>query len=262
MPRLSDPLITKGIARWTLLKLYMNNREFMKELNGLRRPYTGLIDTFANDCLALVLDEDTPSDLPKVFFNYATGKSSDNPFPPELFYQVFPYFDRLQPYFDGLDKLANKWKLRASWAWLLLFFYDIVECCKAKGVPTEFGADAPLERFASLCPWEPPVPPLTITVPAWASILLGRKGVLQRIAKKVEEYENQIREAGLKEYPSALEIHAQWWFMRYVKDEPYDEIAQMETYTPNGSLISYARNVGSAVIRFSRRIGIDPRVLK
>lgn len=52
MPRLSDPTITKGNARWALLKLYKDDPYFMKEVNELRSPYMGLLDGFAVDVLA------------------------------------------------------------------------------------------------------------------------------------------------------------------------------------------------------------------
>jgi hypothetical protein len=177
--------------------------------------------------------------------------------PPEQFYQWFPYFDQLQPYFDGLSRLAYKWKLRARWAALVLLYADIIDCWKAKGMPAE--VDIPLEAFDSLVPWEPPALPLTITVPSRAIILLGREQVLKNIGKQLEEYENQIKAAGLKEYPSRLESYARWWYEHYVHRKTYDEIAQMEAYTKDGSLISYARNVGSAVRRFSKFIGIGPK---
>jgi hypothetical protein len=54
MPRLSEPTITKGNARWALLKLYRDDPCFMGELNELRSPYMGLLSRFAVDVLAFL----------------------------------------------------------------------------------------------------------------------------------------------------------------------------------------------------------------
>ncbi len=57
---------------------------------------------------------------------------------------------------------------------------DILDCYKAKGMPNE--VEIPLEAFDSLFPWELPTSPLTITVPAWAIVVLDREKVLNNIA--------------------------------------------------------------------------------
>ncbi len=261
MPRLSDPTLTKGNARWALLKLYRSDPNFMKEVESLRNPYMALIDRFSVDALTFSLSADISSkEFYQAILAYRKGESERNPLPYEQFYEQFPYFDQFQPYFDGLHDLAYRWNLRAPWAVLLLFYCDIVDCWKAKGMPSEF--DIPLEKFDSLFPWEPPALPLTITVPAWAVVVRGRRAVLEEVAGRLKQYENQIKAAGLKEYPSALKTHARWWFEHYVHRKRYDDIAQEETYTPGGSLIAYAKNVGDAVRRFSKLIGIDAKELK
>lgn len=85
---------------------------------------------------------------------------------------------------------------------------------------------------------------------------------MKQIGRRLAIYEDELKEMGLRERPSALEKHAWWWFQRYVRNKTYDEIAQMEAYTPAGSLISYRRNVGTAVRRFSRLAGISSQTLK
>lgn len=47
-----------------------------------------------------------------------------------------------------------------------------------------------------------------------------------------------------------------------VHGNKYDDIAQEESYTPDGSVICYARNVGAAVRAFSKLIGIDTKNLR
>jgi hypothetical protein len=222
MPRLSYPQATKGDAIYALLELCRNDPDFMKELEQLRGPYMALLDRFSIDALDFFLN--TPLSSKEYFqaaLDYDPSQGETAPFPGA---EQFPYFAQLQPYFDGLGQLAHKWKLRARWAVLTLFILDILDCWKAKGMPTEF--DIPLEKFDSLYPWEPPAPPLTIAVPAWAVVLLGRKVVLKEVAKKLRQYGNQIKAAGLKEYPSALKTHARWWFEHYVKGKTYAELGK------------------------------------
>jgi len=220
MPRLSYPQATKGDAIYALLKFYRNDPDFMKELEQLRGPYMALLDRFSIDALDFFLNTPLSSkEYLKATLDYYPGESKTTPLPGA---EQFPYFAQLQPYFDGLDDLAHKWNLRARWAVLMLAFLDILDCWKARGMPAEF--DIPLEKFDSLYPWEPPAPPLTIAVPAWAIVLLGRKVVLKELAKKLRQYENQIKAVGLKEYPSALRMHARWWFEHYVKGKTYAEL--------------------------------------
>jgi len=258
MPRLSDPKITKGHAIDSLLKLYRNDEEFVKELEKIRDPYLDLIIQYALGSF----DFGIKSGLsPREFFNsvieHAKNKKQGTP----LFPEAPAYVAQLQPYFDALDKLAHKWKLRAPWAAPMLIIYDMFDVLKIKGlIPDEI--DLPLEKFSSLYPWAPPVPTLEIEVPAWAIILQGRKGVLAAIGRKLRQYEKDIKAAGLKEYPSSLQNHAKWWFEYFVHGKKYDDIAQEETYGPGGYLISYAKNVGDAIRKFSRLIGIDIKNLK
>ncbi len=250
MPRLSYPQATKGNAIYALLKLYRNDPDFIKGLEEIRKPYMVLLDRFSIDVLAFFIAEDTPSNLPKALFEYGIGKSEDNPLPPEQFYQLFPYFDQFQPYFDGLNNFAYEWKLRARWAVHMLFILDIFDCWKAKGMPSEF--DIPLEKLDSLFVWEAPAPPLTITVSAWAVVVFGRGVVLKELASRLIQYENEIKAAGLKEYPSALNKHAQWWFEHYVKEKSY---AQLEKTFPEAGQESIKRKVWE----FSKLVGIKTR---
>jgi hypothetical protein len=258
MPKLSHPKITKGHAIDALLNLYRNDREFVRELDKIRDPYLDLIIQCALDSF----DSGRKSGLsPKEYFETAIEHAKNVQQGCPFFPEAFVYAAQLQPYFDALSKLAYRWKLRAPWAVPMLVIYDMFDVLRIKGLmPDEI--EVPLEEFSSLYPWASPLPPLEIKVPAWAIILQGREKVLAEIGRKLQQYEKEIKATGLTEYPSALKAHARWWFMHYVEGKAYDEIAHVETYTPGGSLISYARNVGKAVREFSKYIGIAPSVLK
>jgi hypothetical protein len=143
----------------------------------------------------------------------------------------------------------------------MLIIYDIFDVLTIKGlIGNEI--DIPLEEFDALYPWASPLSALEIKVPAWAIILQGRKKVLADVGEKLQQYEKRIKSTGLTEYPSSLRKHAKWWFEHFVHGKKYDDIAQNETYTPDGSLISHAKNVGAAVRKFSILIGIEVKDLK
>ena len=232
MPRLGHQQAIRNDAITALLKLYRNDPNFMKDLGELRRPYMPLIERHSKEFLQRLLD---PCDT----------ESKTASFPDKERYLV-----QLQPYFDGLANLTHKWNLRVSWAVVSLFALDILDCCKTKGMPDKLHVT--LEEFGSLYPWEPPVPPMTIAVPAWAVVALGRKEVLEEVARRLKEYENQIKAAGLKEYPSALKIHARWWFEHYVKRKSYPELEKRYTQANR-------ETIKRKVWEFSRLVGIKTR---
>jgi len=257
MPRLGHPKVVKGSAISALLKLYRNTPDFMREWDEIRWPYQTLLHKLGVDILAFWKRAESP---PREYFarliDYSEGKTQVPPFSTE----DYPYGAQLQPYYDRLGDLAYKWKLRAPWALIVLYIYDIIDMLNALGVPED--AEISLEDLEVLYPWSPPVPAMEVKVPAWALILMGRKNVQVEIAKRLERYEEEIKMAGLSEYPSRLKKHAEWWFEHYVYKKKYDEIAQDEAHAVGGSLVSFARNVGAAVRRFSNLIGINPKALK
>jgi hypothetical protein len=269
MPRLSDPRITKGRAVTFLLRLYFEEPEFMTELGQLRQDHSELLAElmakqleFVGKCRAVMTTEQyqrTVYDLQGLF-----ALQGNNPdLPRDLACQLNEIkhtTTALGQYFRGLEELASRWKLRAAWAGPMLHLYAMHDYLKGLGVSDTI--DVPLEQMDLLYPWPPPVPSLEIKVSSWAFVFYGRKEIQARIARKLEAYEDELKAVGMGEYPSSLERHAKWWFEHFVHGKQYDDISEEEGHTPGGSLISYARNVGEAVRRFSRLIGIDIKHLK
>ncbi len=268
MPKLGDPRITKGHAASFLIRLYLQEPEFSRDLCQLRDNYLKLVielglrqvEFFAN-CRKALSTEEYQSMLRSFFESGATqgnltALSRDLARQLKEIKQMYP---RLGPYFHGLEQLAYRWKLRASWAGPLLHLYDMHSIFRGIGMPDTI--DVPLEQLDLLYPWPPPVSPLEIKVSAWAFVFYGRKQIQVEIARKLKDYEDRLKAVGLTEYPSSLQKHARWWFEHVVHGKKYDDIAQEETYSPGGSSISHARNVGEAVRRFSRLVGIDTKNL-
>lgn len=255
MPRLSNRVLTKGNAIWALLELYRSDPDFMNEIENLRNPYMTLIDTFSVDVLAFFLNADISSkEFYQAIVAYGEGKSEKNPLPYEQFYKQFPYFNKFQPYFEGLNNLVCRWNLRTRWAALLLFYCDIIDCWKAKGMPSAL--DIPLEKFDSLIPLEPPALPLTITIPAWAVVLRGRKAIVEEVAVRLKRYENQIKAKGFNEEPSALKKHARWWFEHHAKGKSFAELEKL--YPRAGRENISQETIKRKVWEFSKLVGIKP----
>ena len=268
MPRLSDPRITKGRAVSFLVRLYFEEPEFIAELRQLRRYHSELLAEllakefdFVEKCRAVLTTDQYQKALHDLQ-GLVTLVGSKPDLPANLACQLEEIKQiavGLGPYFRGLEELAFRWKLRALWAGPMLHLHVMHDCLKGRGVPDT--VDVPLDQMDLLYPWPPPMPCLEIKISAWAFVLYGRKEIQVQVAKKLEAYEDDLRAIGMAEHPSSLEKHAKWWFEHFVHQKRYDDIAQEETYSPGGSSVSYARNVGDAVRGFSRLIEIDIRDL-
>jgi hypothetical protein len=266
MPKLRHPELTKGKAVSYLLNLYRNDPDFINELDEIRRLYflvlLGLADAtldFWAECKKMLLPEDYWAVI-----EYYQGKSQHisalNGELEERRSLMEQLWIQLQSYAKALLPLTNKWKLRAPWAIPTLIYCDIFDLMAVMGLPTEI--DVPIDSLIRLYPWSIPLPDLEITISPWAFFVSGKEQIQRGIAKKLSQYESKLKMAGFHEFPSALGKHAKWWFEHYVHGKTYDEIAQMEVYTPGSTPITYARNVGEAVRRFSKLIGIEPKALK
>ncbi len=247
MPRLNYPKITKGNAITALLRLYRQKPDFMKELDEIRQPYVELLSKFAKDGIAFFSEHKlSPDQYVKAVMDYHTGNSEQDPFPAGK----FQYMSQLQPYFDGLSKLAIRWKLKAPWAVGALFYFDLMDLIKTAGGSTE--VDIPLGELEFIYPWTAPCPPLEIKISAWDIINFGREPVLSEIAKKLQAYESQIKAMGLHEYPSTVEVYAWLWFEHHVHGKEFPKLVD-RSYFDN------PESIKRAVSRFTKLVGINLR---
>lgn len=259
MPRLSDPRITKGHAANFLVCLYLREPDFLAELYQLREDHLELLAElvarqvgFFAKSRAVLTTEQYQNTIRDLYGLHATQGRIPG-LPASLTRQlerIKQIGHNLGPYFRGLEELAARWKLRAPWAGPMLHLYAMHDCLKALGVPDTI--DVPLEQMDLLYPWPPPMPPLEITVSAWAFVFYGRKQIQGEVARKLKDYESRLKAVGLKEKPSALEIHARWWFEHYVKGKPYRELAQQFPRV-------YEETIKRKVWEFSRLAGIGTR---
>lgn len=259
MPKLSDPRITKGHAADFVIRLYLDEPEFVAELQELRAGYLELLAQlivkqveFLVRCRAAMSGEEYQKMARDLYASASIGASIPT-LPVSLMDQLEDIRQRcseLRPYFRDLEQLAFRWKLRARWAGPMLHLYHVHDCLKNLVIPDSI--DLPLEQLDLLYPWPPPVPALEIKVSAWAFVFYGRKHIQAEIARKLKDYEDGLKVAGLKEKPSALGKHARWWFEHYVKGKPYQELAQE---SPG----AYEETIKRKVWEFSRLAGIRNR---
>jgi hypothetical protein len=269
MPKLNDRRITKGRAVSLLVRLYLEEPEFCSELYQIRQKHSEVVLEFISKQIELVAHcsaTQTPEERYRTFrelYAFFTELGASHTLASDVTDRLEEMKNmrlELRPYFTDLEQLAYGWKLRAPWAGPMLHLDYLHDCLKGLGMPDAI--DVTSEQLELVYPWPPPLAPLEIKVSAWAFVLYGRKQIQADIAERVKDYENRLKTLGLTEYPSSLEKHARWWFECFVHGKKYDDIAQEEAYTPDGSSICYARNVGDAVRRFSRLIGIDAKNLR
>jgi len=241
------------------MRLYLQESEFLAELHQLRQNYLELlaesvvaqVEFFSKCRVALTAEKyhKTVCDL----YEWLATRGSPPTLPASLarqFERIRQIYLKLGPYFRDLEQLAARWKLRAPWAGPMLYLYDIHSLFTEIGMPDTI--EVPLEQLDLLYPWPPPVSPLEIKVSAWAFVFYGRKRIQAEIARKLKDYEDKLKAAGLKEAPSALENHAQWWFEHYVKGKTYRELAQQLPRTQE-------ETIKRKVWEFSRLVGIRTR---
>jgi hypothetical protein len=253
MPLLSFPELTQGYARSILIALYRNHPTFEKEFNMIKKPYIDGIRKYAKDTIIFFQEKpQSNTEYYQALMKYLGGESKVRPYNKEQEKDI----SELEPYFDALNKLTEKWIFKAPWAAGALFVLDLIQSMAV--VPHE-EIGIPMEIFEPMVPWPPPLPPLKIQIPSWTFFAFTRDDIMSEIAARISDYEQELKEMGIKEQPSSLIHHARWWFEHYVKGIKYDDIAQQETYTPGGSLISHAKNVGKAVRDFTKLVDINPK---
>lgn len=269
MSKLTIRLRTQGKAIAALLKLYKADPDFTQELEKLRTNYLPVLEQWLKiavpDWLKMrdALTRKEFLTTRDYFLTKMQTISSSLADKLELFLSI-PNSDlanQLDAYENALTDLAYRWQLKAPWVGHVLLLNHIQDMI-INIMPQDIrNADIPVEMLEPFLP-SAPLPPLSFQVNAYELMFSGRQEIQDKFAKALADYENELKSLGWRELPSALERHAYWWFEHNVHKKTYDEIAQMETYTPGGSLISYARNVGTAVKNFSKLIGIETKPLK
>lgn len=251
MPKLTTFQRTKGLAIAALLKLYMTEPEFVKELEEIRTTHSAVLEQWLSTSYrdwTQVKENLTPEEFDSligVFFSLYQA------FPDNLANKLESLIStpdpklesQIEAYFQALTDLAYKWKLRASWAGISLNLHYILENT-IYALPEE--AEIPEELFES---WMPPIPipPLKFEVKAFELMFRGRQEIQDKFAKVLSDYENKLRSLGWVELPTSIESHAFWWFEHYVHGIPYHELENQQVTM---------ETIKRAVWKFSKLLGI------
>jgi hypothetical protein len=251
MPLLSFPELTQGYARFILISLFMNHPPFAKELDEIRKPYIEIIRKYIKDTLtSFQKKRQSNAEYYQTMIKHLSGESGESPFIIEQVKDI----DELKPYFDALIQFVEKWIFKAPWAVGALFSLDMIQSVAAVRSTTQC---IPLEMFEQMVPWPPPLPPLKIEVSAWTFFEHTRDEIMDEIGGRLFEYEEKLKEIGIKEFPSSLSRHARWWFEYYVNGKSLVQISAQGINTDKGLANPYPKNIGKAIDKFSELIEID-----
>jgi len=263
MPKLSYPPLTRFDAIVALVDLYLQDPAFRSALEKVRSEYRATLRELATDItewMSVAWRTRRPSTLDGYHF----------------------VLDRqdltARPYLNALETLFAKWKLPIPEPPNLVLYkeiesmpltgvlpeYDLYQLLPKKGVITE-GGMLPDSVSGNKIPH--PVPPLRVTVTFWALVLAGREEALEHIGRRLDEYEQMVKDKGYKEYPSKLKKHAWWWFEHFIHGSKFEdimfiEVQNMANSTPKSKGREphppHAKNIGIAVGKFSKLIGVNP----
>ena len=259
MPKLVSPSISKGKAIFHLIQLYRNEPSFMQEVKLLRKPYE---ERILNTAAAWIdfwfyCRDILPIDrLPEFWMNYYIGSGQPDTLPDSFINflkQIQQEEYKLAPYKDELTKLMIKWKLNIPVAVDMLMLLDSMDVLKEFGVPTE--CEVPFEDLDYCYPFPAVLPPLEINISANRFAFYSKQQIMSIIRKQLTEYESSAKKAGLKEPPSALEIHAKWWYEHYVNKKSYGQLAIDYPAKKDTSLgVDRSGSIKRAVYEFSKLI--------
>lgn len=273
MPRLLPDDWIVFVAINSLLHLYEQETDFLLEWKEVRKPYIPRIEQFARlstiSDVEYVLAHSPPDDLIvwisdlKKLRNYLQSLQLDMEQIQNSSTISSSYDDlleQLNPYLSSLKRLAFKWNLRASWAGEELMWRDIHRI--QQGILDAAGVDI-LNEFSErqiqkLAPGSSLLSAYIEPIyPSLLSLFLsgGRIGYLTKLNERLKEFERELKDSGLKEPPSALDKHAEWWFEYYVHDRSYYEIAKIYSNTKGNPEGAYIRK---QIGKFSRLIDIKP----
>jgi hypothetical protein len=100
--------------------------------------------------------------------------------------------------------------------------FDLIDCGILDGMTSEI--ELGLGDLENFYPWSPPLPPLEIRISSWDIIAFGREPIQTEIISKLKAYEDEIKNKGLHEYPSAICDHARLWFEKHVHHKTYKDL--------------------------------------
>ena len=163
------------------------------------------------------------------------------------------------PYIQKLNELAINWNLRDSWASEKLFDRNVqraeADVIKAAGATPLFKlSDQQIQQLFN----HNQLPSDTLPINMVSLYLAGgRLGFINKLNKRLKELEQELKAAGAMEPPSALRIHAEWWFDHYVYNMKFSDISDKLALNDNEGGPE-PKNIGKAALKFSEFLNIEP----
>lgn len=267
MPRLLPQEWIRQKAINYLIERYKRKSDFMREWDQIRNPYCCLLKQYAKVfTLYQMMDIaiKVPHDLVRWEIDHQRVEKYLGGLPPplknsrdlhELLECLEPTDNELVPYKEKLRDLTYRWRMRADWAPDELFYDDIgtlqSSIFRAAGV-TAINKLSEGQVVAYLRHSKPSG--VSISFPVNVITLYtegGRQGTERAFARYLAHFETALKHAGMKEVPSSLEKHANWWFEHYVNGRTY---VQLENQFPQAR-----ESIKRAVWNFSKSLEIRVR---
>jgi hypothetical protein len=270
MPRLLPVDWIKLVAINYLLQLYERESQFVQELEKVKQPFAPIVERLARASVLNDVERLVTWNPPRDLMAWISDRQKLRKYIQAL--EGVPDLSQLQESYQSLlgqlapcvlrlGALADNWNLRAPWAgdelmwrYIRRIQQDILDAAEAASL-FEL-SDQQIQRLVETDEGRLPSDDLPINV---LSLYLagGRRDFTNKLNRRLKEFEQKLKASGAREPPSALRIHAEWWFDHYVYGMKFPDIAN-GTIGPNNEAGRYPQNIRNAVLKFSALLGIEP----
>lgn len=232
-PKLGSQIEISLAAFNALLRMYLRESSFKKELDSICETYRYTIENFAGWWLESHRKSVTLSDTEYHsilgHLKVAINKVENDNLNPD-------------PCIIALDELACRWRLKLpkSLAGFMLFLYGVTSKIELLGIPLQEGSDLKLNSILK---------PLKLTIKDQHIMRDGAEGIIKALRPILNKFSRDLRAKGVSVFPSSLNTHAEWWFKHYVQQKKYVEL-EKEYFVS-------AESIKRKVWEFRRLLGIE-----
>ncbi len=257
MPKLTIPERTYGEAIGCLIDLYKKEPGFITELQEIR----GVYEPFVIKWLDSSVPQWRQLQVELIQARARKGGSTklsdvDIKLSKKISYSIRRFYRgwnvtrELIEYEKELRDLAGRWHFRAKYSGLALILSHINDIVGIMSESDEAIIETSVEVIEPILD-KPPLPPLIYKVSAYELMYSDQREIIKEFTKRLSDYEKELKSIGWKELPSAVKMHASWWFEHYVHRKPHKEIAARNPVEVTEN------SVRQAVLRFRSLLGID-----
>jgi hypothetical protein len=257
MPKLSIPVRTTGRAIECLVYLYKKEPGFSEQLQEIRSVHEPAVIKWLDSSIPQWRNlqteliqtrdgQDTQATLSEA--NIKLLKKFSNSI--RRFYEGWNVTSDLINYEKELRDLAYSWHFKSKKSGIILILSHIYDLVGFGMERNEIVIETPVDVIEPLL-GRLSLPPLIFKVSAYELMYSDQGEIVQEFVKELSDYRLKLKSIGWKELPSALKIHAFWWFEHYVHGRSYKEISAEQSPELNEN------SVRQAVFRFRNLLGIE-----